>query len=320
MNVIEAIRDALTVAMSHDDRVMVLGMDVGRLGGVFRATEGLLDTFGPERVVDTPLSESAIVGASLGLAVAGLRPVAEIQFLGFLHHAFHQLGPQLGRLRFRSRGRFSAPVVIRAPYGGGTRMPEFHADSIEAQLANCPGLKIVLPSTPSDAKGLLLSAIEDPDPVIFMEPQALYRAGRAEVPAGEYKVPLGKASLVRTGGDLTLVAWGQAMRTAMAAADALAAQGIDAAVLDLRTLVPLDVETLVDAVADTGVCVVIQDGPRTAGFAAEVVATVQERAFRSLDAPVQRVCGLDTPYPPGALEDWYLPSVARVLAAVQECR
>jgi pyruvate dehydrogenase E1 component beta subunit len=319
MNLIEAIRDALTVAMTHDERVMVLGMDIGHLGGVFRATDGLLERFGPERVADTPLSEAAIVGSSLGLAVAGLRPVAEIQFLGFLHHAFYQLGPQLGRIRYRSRGRFSAPVVVRAPYGGGTRMPEFHADSIEAQLANCPGIKVVVPSTPADAKGLLLSAIDDPDPVIFMEPQALYRAERSEVPAGEHRVPLGQAQLARAGGDLTLIAWGQAVKTTLAAADMLALNGIRASVLDLRTLVPLDVDTLVSAVADTGICVVVQEGPRTAGFGAEVVATVQEHAFRSLDAPVRRVCGLDTPYPPGALEDWYLPSVSRIVAAVKEC-
>jgi pyruvate dehydrogenase E1 component beta subunit len=317
LNVIEAIRDALTLEMKRDERVLVLGMDVGRLGGVFRATDGLAEVFGPERVVDTPLSESGIVGASLGLAVAGLRPVAEIQFLGFLHQAFHQLGPQLGRLRFRSRGRFSAPVTIRAPYGGGTRMPEFHADSIEAQLANCPGLKIVVPSNPHDAKGLLLAAIRDPDPVIFMEPQALYRSGRSAVPDEDYTVPLGSATTVRAGTDVTLVAWGQAVSLAVRAAEALAVDEVSAAVLDLRTLVPLDVDTLVDAVADTGLCVVVQEGPRTSGFAAEVAATVQERAFHSLDAPVLRVCGLDTPYPPGALEDWYLPSVARVVAAVK---
>jgi pyruvate dehydrogenase E1 component beta subunit len=210
-NLVEAIRDALFLEMERDDRVVVLGMDVGALGGVFRATDGLQKRFGESRVVDTPLAEGAIVGASLGLSVAGLVPVAEIQFLGFLHFAFHQLGPQLGRLRFRSRGRYSAPVTIRAPYGGGTRMPEFHADAIEGQLANCPGLKIVVPSTPHDAKGLLLSAIRDPDPVIFIEHQRLYRNVRGDVPDGDYTVPIGKAALRREGTDITLVSLGAAV-------------------------------------------------------------------------------------------------------------
>jgi pyruvate dehydrogenase E1 component beta subunit len=315
-NLVEAIRDALFFEMERDDRVVVLGMDVGALGGVFRATDGLQKRFGESRVVDTPLAEGAIVGASLGLSVAGLIPVAEIQFLGFLHFAFHQLGPQLGRLRFRSRGRYSAPVTIRAPYGGGTRMPEFHADAIEGQLANCPGLKIVVPSTPHDAKGLLLSAIRDPDPVIFVEHQRLYRNVRGDVPAGDYTVPIGKAALRREGSDITLVSWGAGVGLAERAADELLERGMSASVVDVRTLVPLDAETIVAAVAATGLGVVIQEGPQTSGFAAEIVAIVQAEAFQSLDGPVLRVCGYDTPYPPGALEDWYLPSVDRVLAAV----
>jgi pyruvate dehydrogenase E1 component beta subunit len=317
-NFVEAIRDALFFEMERDDRVVVLGMDVGALGGVFRATDGLQKRFGESRVVDTPLAEGAIVGASLGLSVAGLVPVAEIQFLGFLHFAFHQLGPQLGRLRFRSRGRYSAPVTIRAPYGGGTRMPEFHADAIEGQLANCPGLKIVVPSTPHDAKGLLLAAIRDPDPVIFVEHQRLYRNVRGDVPAGDYTVPIGTAALRREGSDITLVSWGAGVGLAEGAADELLKRGVSASVLDVRTLVPLDVETIVAAVVGTGLCVVIQEGPQTSGFAAEIVATVQAEAFQSLDGPVLRVCGHDTPYPPGALEDWYLPSIDRVLAAVNQ--
>jgi pyruvate dehydrogenase E1 component beta subunit len=317
-NLVEAVREALALELARDERVMVLGMDVGALGGVFRATEGLQERFGAHRVVDTPLSEGAIAGASLGLSVAGMIPVAEIQFLGFLHFAFHQLGPQLGRLRFRSRGRYSAQVTIRAPFGGRARMPEFHADAIESQLANCPGLKIVVPSTPHDAKGLLLSSIRDPDPVIFLEHQWLYRNTRGDVPDGEYTVPLGQAAVVRDGADVTFVSWGAGVGLAGKAADALAAEGVTAGVLDLRSLVPLDVSTLVATVAGTGLCVVIQEGPQTSGFAAEIVATLQEECFESLDGPVLRVCGYDTPYPPGALEDWYLPSVDRVLAAARQ--
>jgi pyruvate dehydrogenase E1 component subunit beta len=316
-NLVEAVRDALFLEMERDERVVVFGMDVGALGGVFRATDGLQERFGERRVVNTPLAEGAIVGASLGLSVAGLVPVAEIQFLGFLHHAFHQLGPQLGRLRSRSRGRYSAPVTIRAPFGGGARMPEFHADAIEGQLANCPGLKIVVPSNPYDAKGLLLASIRDPDPVIFVEHQRLYRHARGEVPEGDYTVPLGKAAMRREGTDITLISWGACVSLAERAADELLADGVSAGVLDVRTLVPLDVETIVAAVAATGLCVVIQEGPQTSGFAAEIVATAQAEAFESLDGPVLRVCGHDTPYPPGALEDWYLPSVERVLAAAR---
>jgi pyruvate dehydrogenase E1 component beta subunit len=318
LNLVEAVRDALFLEMERDERVVVLGMDVGPLGGVFRATDGLHERFGESRVVNTPLAEGAIVGASLGLSVAGLIPVAEIQFLGFLHFAFHQLGPQLGRLRFRSRGRYTAPVTIRAPFGGGTRMPEFHADAIEGQLANCPGLKIVVPSTPHDAKGLLLSAIRDPDPVIVMEHQRLYRNVRGDVPSDDYTVPLGKAALRREGSDITFVSWGAGVLLAERAADELAATGVSASVVDIRSLVPLDLETIVTAVEATGLCVVIQEGPQTSGFAAEIAATVQAEAFSSLDGPVHRVCGHDTPYPPGALEDWYLPSLDRVLAAAKQ--
>lgn len=315
---IEAIRDALTLEMEHDERVILLGMDVGALGGVFRATDGLQERFGTRRVVNTPLAEGAIVGTSLGLAVAGLVPVAEIQFLGFLHFAFHQLGPQLGRLRFRSRGRFGAQVTIRAPFGGGTRMPEFHADAIEGQIANCPGVKLVVPSTPHDAKGLLLSAIRDPDPVVFAEHQRLYRNVRGPVEDGDYTVPLGVAARRREGDDVTLVSWGAGVHLAEHAADDLATQHISATVVDIRTLVPLDMETIVAAVEHTGRCIVLQEGPQTAGFAAEVAAIVQAEAFTSLDGPVLRVCGRDTPYPPGALEDAYLPSVERILAAVDQ--
>ena len=318
LSIIEAIRSGLSEEMERDDKVVVLGLDVGKLGGVFRTTDGLQQRFGPDRVVDTPLAEASIVGASLGLALSGLKPVAEIQFLGFTHQAFHQIGPQLGRYRYRSRGRYHAQVTIRAPFGGGINSPEFHSDAIEAQFAQCPGIKIAMPSTPYDAKGMLLEAIRDPDPVLFCEPDRLYRAGRAEVPEGDYTVPFGQAKLVREGRHLTLVAWSAAVELCLRAAEALSREGIEAGVLDLRTLVPLDVEGLVAAVEKTGRCVVVHEAPLTSGFGAEVVATLQEEAFYSLDAPVRRVAASDTPYPPGSLEDAYLPSVERVLAVARK--
>ncbi|MGH9807929.1 MAG: alpha-ketoacid dehydrogenase subunit beta, partial [Terriglobia bacterium] len=245
MNIVEAVRDALALEMRRDERLVLLGLDVGNLGGVFRASEGLLEAFGDERVFNMPLAEGAIVGASIGLAISGLVPVAEIQFLGFTHQAFHQLGPQLGRYRFRSRGRYPMQVTVRAPFGGGVRTPEFHADSIEAQFVQMPGIKIVCPSTPYDAKGLLLSAIRDPDPVLFLEPQRLYRKYRSEVPDEDYTVPFGLSRIAREGTDVTLVAWSAAVELCERAADQLARDGISARILDLRTLVPLDVDGLV---------------------------------------------------------------------------
>lgn len=317
MNMVEAIRNTLAAEMERDERVIVLGLDVGALGGVFRASSGLLERFGERRVINTPLAEGAIVGASLGLAVSGLIPVPEIQFLGFTHQAFHQIGPQLGRYRYRSRGRFNTQVTIRAPFGGGVRTPEFHADAIEAQLTQAPGVKIVCPSNPYDAKGLLLEAIRDPDPVLFLEPQRLYRKGRAEVPEAEFTIPFGQARLIREGTNVTLIAWSAAVELCLEAAERLQQEGISAAVLDLRTLVPLDVEGIVKAVQATGRCVVVHEAPRTGGFGAEVIATIQEETFYSLDAPIARVTGHDTPYPPGALEDLFLPSIPRIVDAVR---
>jgi len=317
-NIVEAIRDGLGFEMERDERVIVLGLDVGRLGGVFRATQGLLDRFGPERVVDTPLAEGGIIGSALGLAISGLVPVAEIQFLGFTHQAFHQIGPQLGRYRYRSRGRYHAQVTIRAPFGGGVRTPEFHPDAVEAQFVQAPGIKVVCPATPYDAKGMLLEAIRDPDPVLFLEPQRLYRKGREEVPDSDYTVPFGKARQVREGGDVTLIAWSAAVEMCQQAADELQREGISAGVLDLRTLVPLDVEGLVSEVSRTGRAVVVHEAPLSAGFGAEVVATLQEEAFYSLDAPIRRVTAWDTPYPPASLEGWYLPTIRRVVEAARK--
>ena len=317
-NIVEAINNALAEEMERDPRVMVLGLDVGRLGGVFRTTSGLVERFGTDRVVDTPLAEASIVGASLGLAVAGFVPVAEIQFLGFTAQGFHQIGPQLAKYRQRSRGRYHCQVTIRAPFGGGIRSPEFHSDAVEAQFVQSPGIKIVMPSNPYDAKGLLLEAIRDPDPVLFCEPDRLYRTGRAEVPDGDYTVPFGKAALVRKGEDITLVAWSAAVELCKRAAEKLAEEGVSAAVLDLRTLVPLDVETLCVEVARTGRCVVVHEAPLSAGFGAEVSATLMEQIFYDLDAPVARVAAFDVPFPAASLEDFYLPSLGRVLAAVRK--
>ncbi len=317
LNVVEAIRDALAYEMERDERVVVLGLDVGKLGGVFRATQGLLERFGPERVVDTPLAEAGIVGSALGLAISGLVPVAEIQFLGFSHQAFHQIGPQLGRYRYRSRGRYHAQVTVRAPFGGGVKTPEFHPDALEAQFVQTPGIKVVCPATPCDARGLLLEAIRDPDPVVFLEPQRLYRKGREEVPSDGTTVPFGSARLARAGSDVTLIAWSAAVELCQRAAEELAREGCSAGVLDLRTLVPLDVETLVAEVTRTGRAVVVHEAPLSAGFGAEVVATLQEEAFYALDAPIARVTAWDTPYPPASLEGWYLPTVRRVVEAAR---
>ncbi len=316
-NIVEAINNALAEEMERDERVMLLGLDVGKLGGVFRTTSGLIEKYGPRRVVDTPLAEASIVGASLGLAVAGMVPVAEIQFLGFTAQAFHQIGPQLGKYRQRSRGRYGAQVTIRAPFGGGIHSPEFHSDAVEAHFVQSPGIKVVMPANAYDAKGLLLEAIRDPDPVLFCEPDRLYRLGRMEVPDGEYTVPFGEAAIVREGGDVTLIAWSAAVEPCRRSGDALAAEGLEATVVDLRTLVPLDVETMVKAVARTGRCVVVHEAPLTGGFGAEVVATLVEEAFYDLDAPIARVAAWDIPYPAASMEDWYLPSVERVVDAAR---
>ncbi|ADB52812.1 alpha-ketoacid dehydrogenase subunit beta [Conexibacter woesei] len=317
LNLVEAVRLTLAQELARDERVVVLGQDVGRLGGVFRATDGLHERFGDERVVDTPLAEAVIVGSAIGLAISGMVPVAEIQFMGFLHQAFHQLGPQLGRMRYRSGGRLETPVTIRAPFGGGIRTPEHHADALEAQLANCPGLKIVMPADPYEAKGLLTQAIRDPDPVLFCEPLRGYRRMRMEVPEEEYTLPFGRARTVREGGDVTLVAWSSGVAVAEEAADLLAKDGVESLVLDLRTLVPLDEDALREAVAATGRCVVVSEGPFTAGFASEVAATAQQEAFWTLEAPVARVTGHDTPYPLAGLEERYIPTPVRVAAAAR---
>jgi pyruvate dehydrogenase E1 component beta subunit len=320
MNMVEAISDALNFEMERDGRVMVLGEDVGRTGGVFRATDGLFDKFGRDRVVDMPLAEGAIVGSSVGLAISGLIPVAEIQFMGFTHNAFNQIAEQLARMRYRSWGSLSTQVTIRTPYGGGVRAPEMHSDSFVAHFAHCPGLKLVAPATAEDAKGLLLSSIRDPDPVMFLEPLRGYRLIQGEVPDGDYTVPLGLARIAREGHDCTVIAWSAAVEVAQQAAEDAAAQGLSVEVVDLRTLVPLDMDTLRESVIKTGRVVVLQEASQTGGFAAEVMTSLHEDEdiFFSLKTPMVRVCGLDTPYPVQMLEEGYLIDRKRVLQAIQK--
>lgn len=317
MNIVEAVNSALREEMRRDERVMVLGEDVGRAGGVFRATEGLQNEFGEERVVDTPLAESGIVGTAIGLALFGMRPVAEIQFMGFIYPAFDQIISHAARIRNRSRGRFSVPLVVRAPYGGGIHPPEHHSESTEAIFAHVPGIKVVIPSNPYDAKGLLISAIRDPDPVLFLEPKRIYRAVKGDVPDGAYEVPLGKAATVREGDQVTLVAWGSMLRTAANAADVLAQEGIDAELIDVRTISPIDSETIVESVKKTGRLVVVHEAPRTCGVGAEIIALINEKAFLNLSAPPLRVTGFDTVFPLLKSEHLYLPSIVRVCAAIR---
>ena len=317
LTIVEAIRAAIVSEMERDERVMLVGLDVGRLGGVFRTTDGLIEKFGRQRVFDAPLAEASIVGSAIGLAISGMVPVVEMQFLGFTHQAFHQMGAQLGRFRYRSRGRYPLQVTVRAPMGGGTRTPEFHPDALEAQFVQSPAIKIVMPSNPYDAKGLLIEAIRDPDPVLFIEPERLYRKGRSEVPDDAYTVSFGKVRVVRPGQDVTLIGWSAAVELCEEAATELAKDGISAEVIDLRSLVPLDIEGMVASVVKTQRCVVVHEAPLSAGFGAEVIATLQEEAFYSLEAPIVRVTGYDTPYPPGSMESSWLPSVDRILTAVK---
>ena len=311
---VEAVNDALHVEMERDDSVLVLGEDVGRSGGVFRATAGLLDRFGADRCIDTPLAEAGILGAAVGLCMAGWRPVCEMQYDAFSYPCLDQLIVHVGRYRWRTGGEMEFPITVRMPYGGGVRAPELHDDSPEAYYVHTPGVKVAIPSTPADAKGLLAAAIRDPDPVVVLEPKLVYRTIRGEVPDGEHVVPLGKARLAREGDDLTIVAYGAMVRVAERAADQLEAA---AEVLDLRTLKPLDEEALLASAAKTGRVVVVQEAPRTAGFGAELAAILAEKAILDLRGPVLRVTGFDVPYPYWQLEDEYLPSVDRVVAAAE---
>ncbi|TYL37917.1 alpha-ketoacid dehydrogenase subunit beta [Natronococcus pandeyae] len=319
LTLVEAVQDALYTEMTADENVVVLGEDVGENGGVFRATEALYEEFGGDRVVDTPLAESGIVGTAIGLALSGMRPVAEIQFMGFAYPAFDQIVSHASRLRSRSHGKYSAPIVIRAPYGGGIRAPEHHSESKEAFFVHEPGLKVVCPSTPADAKGLLIASVRDPDPVVFLEPKLLYRAFREDVPTGSYEVPLADAAIRREGEDISVYTWGAMTRPTLIAAENVAEEyGVEAEVVDLRTLSPLDVETIVDSFRKTGRAAVVHEAPKTAGLGAEIATTIQERAVCYQKAPIKRIAGFDTPMPLHALEDYYLPQAVRIQDGILE--
>jgi pyruvate dehydrogenase E1 component beta subunit len=317
MDIIQAVNDALRLEMRRDPDVVVLGEDVGKFGGVFRATQGLQQEFGADRVMDTPLAEGGIVGTAVGMALYGLRPVPEIQFADFIFPAFDQIVNEVAKYRYRSGGQYACPMTIRTPYGGGIKGGHYHSQSPETHFVHTAGLKVVVPSNPYDAKGMLLSAIRDPDPVLFFEPKRVYRAAKGEVPEGEYLVPLGEARVTREGSQVTLLAWGAMWHEADQAAREAAAEGLDCEVLDLRSLQPLDLDAVVRSVSRTGRCVVVHEAPRTCGFGAELVALVQERCFLRLEAPIARVTGFDTPFP-YTLEAEYLPRAPRILKAIRE--
>jgi 2-oxoisovalerate dehydrogenase E1 component beta subunit len=316
LNIIQAVNDALRIEMRRDSRVVVLGEDVGKFGGVFRATNGLFEEFGAERVIDTPLAEAGIIGTAIGMALYGLKPVPEIQFADFIYPAFDQIVNELAKFRYRSGGQYTAPVVIRTPYGGGIRGGHYHSQSPEAYFAHTPGLKVVIPSSPHDAKGLLLSAIRGEDPVIFMEPKRVYRAAKGEVPEGDYTVPIGQARVAREGSQVTVLCYGAMVHTVMEAAERAVAEGFDPEVIDLRTLLPLDTEAVIASVAKTGRAVIAHEAPKTCGYGAELAALICERALMHLEAPIARVAGFDTPFP-YTLENEYLPSPERVFRAIQ---
>jgi pyruvate/2-oxoglutarate/acetoin dehydrogenase E1 component len=311
---VEAVNDALHTEMERDESVMVMGEDVGRAGGVFRATAGLLERFGPDRCVDTPLAEAGILGTAVGLAMAGWRPVCEMQYESFSYPCLDQLICHVGRYHWRTNGTMEFPLTIRMPTGGGVKAPELHEDSPETYYVHTPGVKVAIPSTPADAKGLLAAAIRSPDPVVVLEPKVLYRSPRDEVPEGDHVVPLGKARVVREGDDVSLIAYGGMVAVALAAADELDAS---AEVLDVRSLKPLDEEALLASVGKTGRVVIVQEAPRVAGFGAEIAAVLAEKAILDLRAPVVRVTGYDAPFPFWSLEDEYLPTPVRVVEAVE---
>ena len=318
LTLVQAINSALAQEMERDDRVVILGEDVGLNGGVFRVTEGLQARFGRDRVVDTPLDESGIMGTAIGLAIGGMRPVPEIQFDGFLGPAYDQLVNHAARMRTRTRGAIAVPMTVRVPVGGGIHAPELHSDSPEAIYAHPPGLKVVMPSTPYDAKGLLLAAIRDPDPVVYFEPKRVYRSFREEVPDGDYTIEIGKAKVVSEGADITVVTWGAPVFQCLGALDALP-EDVSVELIDLRTVYPIDIETIAASVQKTGRCVIVHEAPKTAGMGAEISSLIQEHCFLHLQAPVQRCTGFDTIMPYYKLELDYLPETPRIQRAIEEC-
>ncbi|MFZ9362852.1 MAG: alpha-ketoacid dehydrogenase subunit beta [Arenimonas sp.] len=317
ITLIEALTQAMAYEMRRDPSVLVLGEDVGINGGVFRATSGLIQEFGPERILDTPLDETTIAGLTVGLAAQGMKPIAEAQFDGFMYPMVDHIICHAARLRYRTRGRMSCPMVLRVPWGGGIRAPEHHSEANEAIFTNVPGLRVVMPSSPQRAYGLLLAAIRDPDPVIFFEPKRIYRQYKEEVPDDGEALPLDVCFVLRDGSDVTLVTWGSQVKETLEAADALAKDGVSAEVIDLATVKPLDFDTIHESVKKTGRCVIVHEAPRTAGFGAEIAAQLAEKAMYDLVAPVERVTGYDTHIPLFRLEMKYLPSVEKIVAAAK---
>lgn len=319
MNIVEAINDALQIELERDNDILIIGEDIGKNGGVFRATDGLQKRFGEQRVVDTPLAEAAIVGAGVGMAVRGLRPVVEIQFLGFIFEAMDQVTAQAARVRFRSDGRFHVPMVIRAPYGGGVRTPELHSDSLEGLFLHSPGLKVVMPSSPYDAKGLLISAIRDNDPVLFLEPMKLYRAFKQDVPEGEFTIEIGKANTIQEGEDLTIITWGGSVPVVKKVVEEWQEkEEVSIEVIDLRTVAPLDEEAILDSVKKTGRVLIVHEAVKAGGVGAEVSALINEKALYWLETPILRVTGYDTPYPVPKVEDDWLPTRERISKGIEE--
>ncbi|WP_010287313.1 alpha-ketoacid dehydrogenase subunit beta [Kurthia massiliensis] len=315
--IVQAINEALFLAMEQED-IVILGEDVGKNGGVFRVTDGLQEKYGEMRVIDTPLAESGIIGTAVGMSLNGLRPIAEIQFFGFIYEAMDQIVSQATRMRYRSNGRFSAPIVIRSPYGAGVNTPELHADSVEAIFSHSPGMKIVMPSNPYDAKGLLLAAIADPDPVLYLEPMSIYRSIKEEVPDEAYTVALGEANVVTEGSDVTIVAWGPPVVWLQKIVTQYAEKGISIELIDLRTVAPIDIETIVKSVEKTERLCIVHEAVKTNGIGAEIAALVSERAIFSLLGPIKRVAGFDSPYPAGTIEKDWMPNPSRVQTAIEE--
>ena len=318
LSIVQAVTDGLRTVMKEQEEVLVLGEDVGKNGGVFRATEGLQEQFGHDRVIDTPLSESGIVGTAIGLAINGFLPVVEMQFLGFIYPAYEQIMTHATRIRMRTLSHFHVPLVIRAPYGAGVKAPEIHSDSVEALFTHMPGIKVVCPSNPYDAKGLLIASIDDPDPVLFLEPMRSYRAFKDEVPTDRYTVEIGKASLVEEGTDLTLIAWGAMVPLAVKAAQKVREQNIHCDVLDLRTLYPLDKEVIAESVQKTGRAVIVHEAHATSGLGTDIIALIQDTSFLYLKSPIQRVTGFDVPVPFYTLEQHYLPNEDRIIEAIHK--
>jgi pyruvate dehydrogenase E1 component beta subunit len=316
MNMAQALNDALKLEMRRNPDIVLLGEDVARLGGVFRITEGLLDEFGADRVLDTPLSEVGIIGSAIGMCLYGLRPVAEIQFSDFVYPAFDQIVNELAKYRYRSGGQFSCPAVVRMPSGGGVKGGHCHSQSPESYFVHTAGLKVVMPSNPADAKGLLLASLRDPDPVIFFEPKSIYRTERVEVPEGDFAVQIGKASTVREGADVSLISYGAMIPLALRASATAAKEGIEVEVIDVRTLLPLDIDHIAASLKKTSRAVILHEAPRTCGYGAELMAQIVERSFWDLDAPIVRVTGFDTPFP-YSLEDDYMPTEERVIKALR---